>query len=352
MAIINLTATTKEHLKIKKYLQSNASDYLAEKINNGVKIIKNDKEVINKKDLESFMKYASQEAQKTVEKGLGYTCVDDDVVFGWAIHYFEEESIEGKLYNLDGSEYKEPVKKLDIPISKPAYKPENKPKSQFSLFDLISEKENKLDDTDKSTTKEDEYDAEENTSDEEEFEEEEKGEFIEEKQQTLITVTSDKKSNFNVDLETGEILNLKEKVNTTTRPKNTVYEKYMYYQNKYPQSVIAYRLGDFFEIFGQYAIDVAKELDLTLTGRDCGTESRIPMVGYPYHVSKDYVEELRKKHSVVVVDNDDVTTYEKAQPQKQNKEILTKAFEKTALYKLFEMFDNDITIPEGDITND
>ena len=38
--------------------------------------------------------------------------------------------------------------------------------------------------------------------------------------------------------------------------------------------------------------------------------------------------------------------------RKQDKEILTKAFEKTALYKLFEMFDNDITIPEGDIAND
>ena len=62
----DVDATYGKSWGIKDYLENNASQTLADKINNGVQIEKDGKTLINKKDLESFMKYASQEAQKTI----------------------------------------------------------------------------------------------------------------------------------------------------------------------------------------------------------------------------------------------------------------------------------------------
>ena len=107
MIKLNLETSTKEHELIKKYLEDNVSEVLANKINNGTDYIKNNSHLINKKDLKGFMKFANDEARKVVEKGANCACIEDNVVFGWAIHYFEEDSIIGTLYNLDGTEYKE-----------------------------------------------------------------------------------------------------------------------------------------------------------------------------------------------------------------------------------------------------
>ena len=106
MIKLNLTTETQEHEILKEYLEQNASELLAQKINNGVKIEKDGKTLLSKKTLKSFMKYACEEARKLVAKGANSACVKDDIVFGWAIHYFEEDSIEGVLYNEDGTEYK------------------------------------------------------------------------------------------------------------------------------------------------------------------------------------------------------------------------------------------------------
>lgn len=108
MRSLNLEATNSAHKKIKEYLEQNASEVLAEKINNGVKIEKDGKTLINKKTLDGFMKFATEEARKVAEKGARSACIEDNIVFGWAIHYFEEESIEGTLYNEDGTEYTKP----------------------------------------------------------------------------------------------------------------------------------------------------------------------------------------------------------------------------------------------------
>lgn len=90
MIKLNLEAKTREQERVKAYLEANASEVLAEKINEGVKIVKDGKTLINKKTLEGFMKFAQEEARKQVEKGARSACIDDEVVFGWAIHYFEE----------------------------------------------------------------------------------------------------------------------------------------------------------------------------------------------------------------------------------------------------------------------
>lgn len=83
---LNLQATTKEERKVKAYLEANASEMLAEKINNGVRIQKDGKMLFNRKTLASFMKFACDEAKKQAEKGASSACIDDSVVYGWAVH--------------------------------------------------------------------------------------------------------------------------------------------------------------------------------------------------------------------------------------------------------------------------
>ena len=135
MIKLNLSANNREQELIKKYLEENASETLAEKINNGSAHIKNECHLINKKDLNGFMRFATDEARKVAEKGANYACIEDNVVFGWAIHYFEEDSIVGKLYNQDGSEYKE----ASSSISKgtPKKVEIKKPEKQPDLFDFM-----------------------------------------------------------------------------------------------------------------------------------------------------------------------------------------------------------------------
>ena len=87
---LNLETKTKEQELVKAYLEENASETLAEKINNGTPFEKYGKSFINKKTLDGFMKYASDEARKLASKGANSACVEDKVVYGWAIHYFEE----------------------------------------------------------------------------------------------------------------------------------------------------------------------------------------------------------------------------------------------------------------------
>ena len=94
MISLNLTASGAEQNLIKDYLEQNASETLADKINNGVLIEKDGKKLLNVKTLTGFMAYAADEARKLAEKGAKCACIEDTVVFGWAIHYFEEESIE------------------------------------------------------------------------------------------------------------------------------------------------------------------------------------------------------------------------------------------------------------------
>ena len=105
---LNLTATTTEEKVLKEYLEQNASEMLADKINNGVSVEKDGKKLVSRKTLAGFMKYATDEARKQAAKGTTSACLHSDIVFGWAIHYFEEDSIPGTLYNEDGTEYKIP----------------------------------------------------------------------------------------------------------------------------------------------------------------------------------------------------------------------------------------------------
>lgn len=69
-------------------------------------------------------------------------------------------------------------------------------------------------------------------------------------------------------------------------------QQYLNMKAKYPDCVLFFRLGDFYEMFFDDAKQVSKELELTLTGRDCGMKERAPMCGVPHHAVNVYVEKL------------------------------------------------------------
>ena len=267
---LNLQATTTEEQKVKAYLEANASEVLAEKINNGVRIQKDGKTLLSKKTLAGFMKFACDEAKKQAEKGASSACIDDDTVYGWAVHYFEEASIEGTLYNEDGTEYKAPMPK--VTAKAPAVKsvpPKPQPKPQMSMFDLLD------------ATSE-EHDEDKPTDEE--------------------------------IREAAEQIAAEEKAEQPKPTVSPVYQKYLDVQGKYPQAIVAMRLGDFYEVFGDNAELLADELDLTLTGRDCGLESRVPMVGFPYHASDAYLKKiLGNGHAVALIENDGIRELPSAQ---------------------------------------
>ena len=141
MCNIALETKNQQQEKLKAYLEQNASETLANKINNGVKIVKDGKTLLNKKTLDGFMDFALEEARKQAEKGARGAMVEDEVVYGWLIHYFEEETIEGILYNEDGTEYKPTVKKKETkqnvvtPAAPPKKVETKKDNGVISMFD-------------------------------------------------------------------------------------------------------------------------------------------------------------------------------------------------------------------------
>ena len=78
-------------------------------------------------------------------------------------------------------------------------------------------------------------------------------------------------------------------------------EQYFQIKNKYKDFLLFYRLGDFYEMFFDDAILASRELELTLTGRDCGEEERAPMCGVPYHSAESYIGRLIEKGYKVAI---------------------------------------------------
>lgn len=285
MIELNLVANTEPEKRILEYLQNNASETLADKINNGSPFEKDGKQLINKKTLSDFMKHACEEARKLAEKGANSACIEDSVVYGWAVHFFEEESIVGNLYNTDGTEYKPVAKAITKQTVKPT-KVETKPKQvQWSLFDMVNEtaQESEVKDTANDTL------TEEIDTDDEEFTEEEKLDAMqqvaeEEQNQTVKPIAEEPKG-------------------------NRLYRDYRLYQSERPTAVVALRLGDFYEVLGDNAVMLGNELNLTITSRDVGLKERIPMVGFPYHAAENYFAKIVKKHDLYIVENERDTQF-------------------------------------------
>lgn len=78
-------------------------------------------------------------------------------------------------------------------------------------------------------------------------------------------------------------------------------QEYVKTKKAYSDCVLFYRLGDFYEMFFEDALLVTKELELTLTGKECGLEERAPMCGIPFHAAETYITRLIEKgHKVAV----------------------------------------------------
>ena len=77
--------------------------------------------------------------------------------------------------------------------------------------------------------------------------------------------------------------------------------QYLELKEKYKDSILLFRLGDFYEMFFDDAILCSKELELTLTGKDCGLEERAPMCGIPYHAVNTYIPKLIEKGYKVAI---------------------------------------------------
>ncbi len=78
-------------------------------------------------------------------------------------------------------------------------------------------------------------------------------------------------------------------------------QQYMNIKEQYPNTIIFYRLGDFYEMFFDDAVTASRELELTLTGRDCGLSERAPMCGVPYHAADTYIAKLLEKGYKVAI---------------------------------------------------
>ena len=286
MKKLNLTVKGHEQELILAYLQENASDILADKINNGVYINKKGKQILNKKTLDGFMNYACDEACKQSEESARGACVQDNIVFGWAIHYFEEDSIEGTLYNEDGSEYRPVVAKPNSQSTTPtkSVKPQN---TQASIFDFMQ---------DETPNKQNSNEQLSNDMDDNNDIDNQQSQGIEGAEDYMPTSE-----------EIGEILAElaeEDRAEAENKPKGSpLYQEYMSVQNHYPADIVAYWLGDFYEVFGENAVIIGNELDLTITGRDCGLDERVPMIGFPYHIADICFNKIAKTHSIVVADD-------------------------------------------------
>ena len=78
-------------------------------------------------------------------------------------------------------------------------------------------------------------------------------------------------------------------------------QKYLETKKEYPDCILFYRLGDFYEMFFEDALTASKELEITLTGKNCGLEERAPMCGVPFHAVENYLNKLVAKGYKVAI---------------------------------------------------
>ncbi len=78
-------------------------------------------------------------------------------------------------------------------------------------------------------------------------------------------------------------------------------QHYIDTKEQYKDCILFYRLGDFYEMFFEDAKIASRELEITLTGKDCGQEERAPMCGVPYHAAETYIAKLIEKGYKVAI---------------------------------------------------
>ena len=209
---LNLETKSKEQELIKAYLEENASEILAEKINNGTPFEKDGKQLINRKTLDGFMRYACDEARKLAAKGANSACVEEKVVYGWAVHYFEEESIEGTLYNDDGTEYKPAPKTMPAKVK--TVEPKKPEQRQPTLFDFMEPESPEPEVNNENDDDEDEQPSQEEID------------------EILAEIAEEEKADTEPE-----------------KPVSPIWQKYQKLQKEHSDRILIYRLGDFYEVF-------------------------------------------------------------------------------------------------------
>ncbi len=81
-------------------------------------------------------------------------------------------------------------------------------------------------------------------------------------------------------------------VKTNVKEPSAMMKHYLQTKEQYKDCVLFYRLGDFYELFYDDAIEISNVLDLTLTGKSCGLDEKAPMCGVPYHAAENYIAKL------------------------------------------------------------
>ena len=312
MTKLNLAAKGDDQIAVLNYLQQNATDVLADKVNNGVQMVKDGVTLINKKTLDGFFRYATEEARKLVAQNARCACVLDRVVFGWAIHYFEEDEIEGTLYNLDGTEYKTAVKPVTTPkiTTKPVVTKPKKNEGQLSIFDMTLP-DDEPDDTDEDVCDgTDDFDEVQAVC-EPVVQQTATHTIAHNNAQTLTpTLAATPQAVATPEQPTQPITS--QSANTHTEDKAMFYYKYEIMQRQYPNNILLYRVGDFYEALDRNAELLARTIGLTLTGLSCGEAGRHPMCGIPYHALDVYVDKIKQHFAITIMDSDnDVRIVEK-----------------------------------------
>ena len=367
-----------EHI-IAIHLKNVIPETVAHKLMNGVHIEQDGKQLINKKSIKLFLQYLCEKMYNAAKNNKNKTqnvkavAKEGTAILDEAIKYFNDDKIIGELYDESGKLYKKApelskeIAQATKTMAVAQQKREPEKPQQFTLFSLLEETKAQQPIT--VETPKPEPPKQETLipfSNEPDDEEDDSEEEIDE---CMETDDEETLCSFDVDRETGEILSpIPAEHSVPVQRCSPLYQKYLSFQGQYPQDVIAYRLGDFFEIFGDNAIKVSNRLELILTGRDFGLTERIPMVGFPYHASDTYFRKIAEFSSLIVVEDDTATPFvleektsiktpaikENEPTMYENNEetddfeeerALQKFFDKDALcalYALYELFDYNL----------
>ena len=307
---LNLQTQGKEQEILLAYLEQNASAALAEKINNGIPANKNGTQLIMRKDLTGFMKYATEEARKAAPKGATSACVEDKTVFSWLMHYFEEDSIEGRYFHPDGTPYTPPkreTKKSAPAKPKENSKPQPKQEAELTLFDMLA------------TATEQEKAIPEN-----------KPEPVMTEPETIVpepeapvesTFIDPFEGNedlppmaFSSELDPTEdeiqsaIIEYQEMTTPVVDveappdpPLLAHYEKMLEVQQEYPKAAILMIVDQDMEVYGEPAKVLSQVLMLKLDHRDFGRYGCLPRIRFPYTDFEQYFDEMNNRYELALI---------------------------------------------------
>ena len=314
---LSLQTQNKEQEILLTYLEQNASAALAEKINNGIPANKNGTQLVMKKDLTGFMKYATEEARKAAPKGATSACVEDKTVFSWLMHYFEEDSIEGRYFHPDGTPYTPPKKetKKSAPAKpKENSKPQPKQETEFTLFDMLAaatEQEQTIPENQPEpiVTKPDTIVPE--------------PVIVESKPEVPVESTFIDPFEGSEDLPpmafSSELDPTEDEIQATMEeysqmetpvidleeppepPLLAHYEKMLEVQQEYPQAAILMIVDQDMEVYGDPAKVLSQVLMLKLDQRDFGRYGCLPRIRFPYTDFEQYFDRMNERYELALI---------------------------------------------------